>query len=125
MKMLGISLYPCNPFTSPVPCADPTNPNQTLEADIAANGNLYAAFLPLTTGFNPTEKNATFKFTYKDTSYIGFAPNSKAESIMFINPYELKTDVSVLPFEEKEVEKGFFFAKTLHGFRPRDPFSYE
>lgn len=39
---------------------------------------MVASFIPITTGFNPTNKEATFKYAYQDSFYMAFTKDVKS-----------------------------------------------
>ena len=50
---------------------------------IGAQKRLVASFVPLTTGFNPSNKNATFKLAEKRGFYMVFSMLAQSEIVMF------------------------------------------
>ena len=62
-------------------------------------GRLIASFVPLTTGFNPSKKNATFKYAEKAGFYMVFTHNQQSEQILYFANYKVKSDQSVLPYQ--------------------------
>ena len=64
---------------------------------------MIASFVPLTTGFNPTAREPTFKYTYKDRFYSLFTDSVRSEGVSFISAYEIQSDESILPFNDYKV----------------------
>ena len=104
---LYISVEQCDNSTQF--CADFADIMVSITQYIAQNQYLVASFLYLNTGFNVNNKEPVSRFI--DSSvWLTFTAFRGTEAFVEIGTYEMKSDVSVLPWYEEEVRTGTYIA---------------